>query len=54
MLDSVAACPPLTVLEHQTLNRLKARFAVALRPERNRAREAFIASQRNGSSTEQA
>ena len=34
------------MFERQTLNNMKAQFAVALRPEQNRAREAFIANHR--------
>ena len=44
-LDSRTACPPLTVLEKQNLDRLKAAASQRLAPERNKARDAFIASQ---------
>ena len=45
MLDSVAACRPLTVIERQTFAKLKAAEEVRLAPKKVRAREAFIVSQ---------
>jgi hypothetical protein len=41
-LDTVAACPPLTILEETQLCSLRAKEKVRLAPERARAREAFI------------
>jgi hypothetical protein len=42
MLDTVAACPPLTVIEKAALDKLKAEALLRLLPERNRARDKFI------------
>ena len=45
-LDTVVACRPLTVVEKQAVKKLKAEAAQQLMPECNRAREAFVASNR--------
>jgi hypothetical protein len=42
ILDTVAACPPLTVIEKATLDKLKAEASQRLLPERNRAQDKFI------------
>ena len=42
ILDTVAACPPLTVIEKAALDKLKAEAKQRLLPERNRARDKFI------------
>jgi hypothetical protein len=42
ILDTVAACPPLTVIEKAALAKLKAEASQRLLPERNRARDKFI------------
>jgi hypothetical protein len=41
-LDTVAACPPLTILEEAQVCSLRAKEKVRLAPERARAREVFI------------
>ena len=59
ILDT-AACPPLTVIEKATLDKLKAQASQRLLPERNRARDRFVDEQsdklakRTGMSKEEA
>jgi hypothetical protein len=45
LLDTIAACPPLTVVEKQAFAKLRAEASQKLQPECNTAREAFIARQ---------
>jgi hypothetical protein len=45
ILDSVAACPDLTILEQAQLRELRAKDAQRLKPEVEKARKAFIAEQ---------
>ena len=45
VLDSIAACKPLTVVEKQTIKRLRAQAAVSLSAEVKKARDLFIARQ---------
>jgi hypothetical protein len=45
VLDTIAACPPLTVVEKQTFAKLRADVSQRLQTESNKAREAFIARQ---------
>ena len=60
ILDTIAACPPLTLVERERLRKLQAEAAQRLLPERNAAREAFVAhhakrmAERTGISTEAA
>jgi hypothetical protein len=42
LLDTIAACPPLTVVEKQALAKLRAEASQKLQPECNKTREAFI------------
>jgi hypothetical protein len=44
-LDTVAACPPLSIVERARLDELKARERARLAPEMAKAREAFIEAQ---------
>ena len=44
-LDTVAACPPLTVIEKAALNKLRAQASQRLIPERTRARQRFVDEQ---------
>jgi hypothetical protein len=44
-LDSVAVCPPLTILEQSRLRELRAKETARLQLEADRARKAFIAEQ---------
>jgi hypothetical protein len=44
-LDTVAACPPLSIVERARLDELKARERERLAPEMAKAREAFIEAQ---------
>jgi hypothetical protein len=44
-IDTAAACPPLTLVEQQTLRKMKAEASQRLVPERNKAREAYVADQ---------
>jgi hypothetical protein len=44
-LDTVAACPPLTIVETSKLRQLKAKEAHRLGPESAKARTAFVAAQ---------
>jgi hypothetical protein len=44
-LDTVAACPPLSIVERARLDELKARESARLAPEMAKAREAFIEAQ---------
>jgi hypothetical protein len=44
-LDTLAACPPLTIAEQAELKSLRAKEAHRLAPERTKARESFIAAQ---------
>jgi hypothetical protein len=44
-LDTVTACPPLTIVETAKLHALKAREAQRLAPESTKARVAFVAAQ---------
>jgi hypothetical protein len=44
-LDTVAACPPLTIVETSKLRQLKAKEAHRLGPESTKARTAFVAAQ---------
>ena len=44
-LDTISACPPLTILEQFKLRELRAREAQKLAPESFKAREAFIDEQ---------
>jgi hypothetical protein len=44
-LDTVAACPPLTLVERERLRKLQAEAAQRLLPERNAAQAAFVAHQ---------
>jgi hypothetical protein len=41
-LDTVAACPPLSIVDEAQLRELRAKAALRLAPERERARKAFI------------
>ena len=43
VLDTVAACPPLTIVERSNLQQVIAKSAVALAPESARAREKYVA-----------
>ena len=45
VLDTLAACPPLTIVEQARLDELKARERERLAPERAKARAAFIERQ---------
>jgi len=45
MLDTVATCGPLTIVEHSRLEELKAKESERLAPERAKVREAFVAVQ---------
>jgi hypothetical protein len=45
VLDTIAACPPLTVVEKQAFAKLRAEASQQLQTESNTAREAFIARQ---------
>ncbi len=45
MLDTIANCPPLTLVEQQALRKLRAEASQRLASEQSRAREAFIAHQ---------
>ena len=45
ILDTVAACPPLTVIEKAALNKLRAQASQRLIPERTRARQRFVDEQ---------
>jgi hypothetical protein len=45
ILNTVAACPPLTVIERAALDKLKAEASQRLLPERTRARERFVDEQ---------
>jgi hypothetical protein len=45
VLDSIVACPPLTVVEKQTFAKLRAEASQRLQTESNKAREAFIGRQ---------
>ena len=45
VLDTIAACPPLTLVERERLRKLQAEASQRLLPERNAAREAFVAHQ---------
>jgi hypothetical protein len=45
IIDTLAACPPLTADEQQQLDKLKAEAERRLRPERNKAKQTFIARQ---------
>ena len=44
-LDTVAVCPPLSIVERSRLDELKARERERLAPEMAKAREAFVESQ---------
>jgi hypothetical protein len=44
-LDTIAACPPLTILEQSRLKELRAREAHRLAPDSAKARAAFVAHQ---------
>ena len=44
-LDTVAVCPPLTIVERARLDELKARERERLAPEMAKAREAFVEAQ---------
>jgi len=56
VIDTLAACPPLTLVERQTLRKLQAEASQRLLPERNRIREIYIAqfAERTGRSKEEA
>jgi hypothetical protein len=45
MLDTVAVCPPLSIVEQARLNELKAKERERLAPEMAKAHEAFVAAQ---------
>ncbi len=45
MLDTIADCPPLTLVEQQALRKLRAEASQRLASEQSRAREAFISHQ---------
>jgi hypothetical protein len=45
MLDTVAVCPPLSIVEHSRLDELKAKEFERLAPEMAKAREAFVEAQ---------
>jgi hypothetical protein len=45
ILDTEAACPPLSIVDHSRLVELKAKERVRLAPEMARARAAFVAAQ---------
>jgi hypothetical protein len=45
VLDTVAACPPLTIVDRSRLAELRAKEAMRLVPERAKARDAFITRQ---------
>ena len=45
VLDTVAACPPLSIVERARLDELKARERERLAPEMAKAREAFVEAQ---------
>jgi hypothetical protein len=44
-VDTVAACPPLTILQENTLEELKAQASLKLAPDITKARKKFIANQ---------
>jgi hypothetical protein len=60
MLDTIAACPQLALVEQHALAKLKAAASQRLLPARTKAREAYVASQaqqlakRTGCTTEEA
>jgi hypothetical protein len=45
VLDTLAACPPLTILERARLHELRAKEAAHLEPEADNARKTFITNQ---------
>jgi hypothetical protein len=45
VLDTISACPPLSVVEQQKLRKLKAEASYSLTPEQARARETWAADQ---------
>ena len=45
ILDSIAACPPLSILEGARLRELRAKEAVRLKPDTQKARKIFITEQ---------
>ena len=47
VLDTVAVCPPLSIVEQSRLKELKARERARLAPEEAKARERFIAAKAN-------